>query len=90
MLKCIELANIAKQRGESPVGSVVVKDGEIIGEGIEGGKTNKDITYHAEIEAIRNATKLLHHRIFHSAQCIQLMNLVLCVLMLSGIQRLIQ
>lgn len=56
---CIGLAKIAKQRGDSPVGSIIVKNGEVIGEGIEGGKTHKDITFHAEIEAIREATKLL-------------------------------
>ena len=59
MHQCIKLALIAKQRGDSPVGSVIVKEGKIIGEGIEGGKTHKDITYHAEIEAIRQATNLL-------------------------------
>ena len=59
MRQCIKLALIAKQRGDSPVGSVIVKDGKVIGEGIEGGKTHKDITYHAEIEAIRQATNLL-------------------------------
>ena len=60
MRKCISLATIAKNRGDSPVGAVLVKDGEIISEGIEGGKTHKDITFHAEIEAIRNATKILN------------------------------
>lgn len=54
---CINLAKIAKHRGDSPVGSIIVRDGLIIGEGIEGGKTHKDITFHAEIEAIREATK---------------------------------
>ena len=56
---CIGLAKIAKQRGDSPVGSIIIQNGVVIGEGIEGGKTHKDITFHAEIEAIRNATKLL-------------------------------
>lgn len=56
---CIALAKIAKQRGDSPVGSIIVKNGEIIGEGIEAGKTQNDITFHAEIEAIRHATKKL-------------------------------
>lgn len=59
---CIELAKIAKQRGDSPVGSIIVKNGEVIGEGIEGGKTHKDITFHAEIEAIRTATKYLENQ----------------------------
>ena len=56
MRRCIELAKIAKERGDSPVGSVIVRDGQIVGEGIEGGKTHRDITFHAEIEALRHAT----------------------------------
>ncbi|NAS32017.1 nucleoside deaminase [Flavobacteriaceae bacterium R38] len=60
MNKCIELARIAKERGDSPVGSILVKNNTIVGEGIEGGKTFKDITYHSEIEAIRDATKSLN------------------------------
>ena len=59
MRKCIYLAEIAKDRGDSPVGSILVQDGKIISEGIEGGKTHKDITFHAEIEVIRNATLAL-------------------------------
>jgi len=55
MRRCIELAKIARQRGDSPVGSVIVRDGQIVAEGIEGGKTYNDITYHAEIESVRNA-----------------------------------
>ncbi|KIC94357.1 nucleoside deaminase [Flavihumibacter solisilvae] len=55
MRRCIELGRIAKQRGESPVGAVIVKDDHVIAEGIESGKMHKDITCHAEIEAIRNA-----------------------------------
>lgn len=53
------MAEKAKARGDSPVGSVLVKDNKIIAEGIEGGRTYKDITYHAEIEAIRKARELL-------------------------------
>lgn len=60
MKKCIELAKIAKLNGDSPVGSILVKNGLIVGEGIEGGKTFKDITFHSEIEAVRNARSLLN------------------------------
>lgn len=59
MRRCISLAKIALERGDSPVGSVLVQGEEMISEGIEGGKTHKDITYHAEIEAIRNAIIIL-------------------------------
>lgn len=57
MKQCIEFALIAKQRGESPVGAILVKDGKIIATGIEGSKAHRDITFHAEIEAIRQAAK---------------------------------
>ena len=56
---CLGLAEMAKVRGDYPVGSVIVKDGQVIGKGIEGGKTKKDITCHAETEAIRDAVKHL-------------------------------
>ena len=59
MRECIRLANVAKDRGDTPVGSVIVQNGKIISEGIEGGKTHKDITFHAEIEAVRNAVLAL-------------------------------
>jgi tRNA(adenine34) deaminase len=60
MRECLSLARIAKERGDSPVGSILVRHGEIIARGIEGGKAHKDITYHAEIEAIREARALLN------------------------------
>ena len=62
MKKCIELALIAKGKGESPVGSIIVQNGEIIAEAIEEGKSHKDITYHAEIVAIRQANAFLSTR----------------------------
>ncbi len=52
---CLSLAQQALQQGDYPVGAVVVKEGELIGEGVEAGKSKKDITCHAEIEAIREA-----------------------------------
>lgn len=57
MKHCAALATIAAERGESPVGSVVVLGGEVIGEGIEAGKSRQDITFHAEVEAVREAVK---------------------------------
>lgn len=59
MNRCIELALVAKNRGDHPVGSVVVQGGRVIGEGIEGGRTFNDISRHAEMEAIREATQFL-------------------------------
>jgi tRNA(adenine34) deaminase len=55
--RCAELAEIARSRGESPVGSLIVVAGGIVGVGIEAGKIMQDITCHAEVEAIRQAVK---------------------------------
>jgi tRNA(adenine34) deaminase len=60
MIACLELALIARQSGNNPVGSVIVKDGHIIARGVERVKEHNDITFHAEIEAIRSATELLN------------------------------
>ncbi|MBC7919753.1 MAG: nucleoside deaminase [Ferruginibacter sp.] len=59
MERCFQLAETARQRGDSPVGSLLVRRGQVIGEGIEGGKTHRDITFHAEIEAVRSAVAAL-------------------------------
>ncbi len=53
--RCLELAETARAQGESPVGSIVVKDGQIIGEGAEQSRQLKDVTRHAEVIAILDA-----------------------------------
>lgn len=53
--RCLELAQIAKGEGESPVGSVVVLNGKVIGEGSEKSRQQNDVTRHAEVVAILNA-----------------------------------
>ena len=58
MKQCIALGKQAMLKGDSPVGSILVKNDEIIGIGIESGKSSKDVTRHAEIEAINNAIKI--------------------------------
>lgn len=57
MNRCLELAALAAAEGESPVGSIVVKDGQIIGEAYEKSKQLKDITRHAEVLAVMDAIK---------------------------------
>jgi tRNA(adenine34) deaminase len=53
--RCIELARRAQATGDVPVGAVVVCNGNIVGEGVEGVKAARDVTAHAEIEALRAA-----------------------------------
>ncbi|WP_316831969.1 nucleoside deaminase [Pedobacter aquatilis] len=52
---CLQLGKKALAAGNPPVGAVVVLNGEVIGEGIESGKSSGDITNHAEILAVRAA-----------------------------------
>lgn len=55
MRRCIELAHQAAQSNDTLVGSLIVRDGKIIGEGVEAVKAKCDFTAHAEIEAIKAA-----------------------------------
>ena len=59
MLEALREAQKAKDKGEIPVGAVIVKDGEIIGRGHNSTETDRDTTAHAEINAIRQASKYL-------------------------------
>lgn len=60
MREALELAKQAAEHGDVPVGCVIVnKDGEIIGRGRNRREECSDATAHAEIEAIREASKLL-------------------------------
>lgn len=55
MRRCIQLAKVAQSRGNTPVGSVVVVEGDIVGEGIEELPTGTSITGHAELIACQSA-----------------------------------
>jgi tRNA(adenine34) deaminase len=49
----------ALERGDCPVASIIVRDGRIIGEGQNRAATGGDPTAHAEVEAIRDASRKL-------------------------------
>jgi tRNA(adenine34) deaminase len=55
MRRCIKLARTAQQRGDTPVGSLIVRGTQVIAEGIEAVTARRDTTAHAEVEAIRAA-----------------------------------
>lgn len=61
MRRAIELSRDNVQSGAGgPFGAVVVKNGQIIGEGWNKVTTHKDPTAHAEVEAIREACKSIN------------------------------
>ena len=59
MLRALALAEEAAAAGEVPVGAVVVKEGQIIGEGRNRREAGKNALAHAELEAISQACKAL-------------------------------
>ena len=61
MAKALQLAEQAGAIGEVPVGAILVKDGEIVGEGFNQPISGCDPTAHAEIVAMRNAAKNLNN-----------------------------
>lgn len=59
MREALQLAAQAAAHGEVPVGAVVVKDGSIVGRGYNAPIASSDPTAHAEIGALREASKAL-------------------------------
>ncbi len=57
MRQALSLARQAADRGEVPVGAVLVRGSEVIGEGANGPIHNHDPTAHAEIIALRDAAQ---------------------------------
>jgi tRNA(adenine34) deaminase len=59
MQEALTLAREAQERGEVPVGAVVVLDGKIIGRGANAPILSSDPTAHAEIIAMREAARAI-------------------------------
>lgn len=56
---CLDLARKSMAEGNRPIGSVVARAGEIVGEGRNQSNTACDPTAHAEVMAIRDAAQRL-------------------------------
>ncbi|MCB1439872.1 MAG: nucleoside deaminase [Nitratireductor sp.] len=54
----LEQARLAAERGEVPIGAVVVRNGEVIAEAGNRTIELKDVTAHAEILALRSAAQV--------------------------------
>ncbi len=59
MRRCIQLSRRALAARDAPVGTLVVLNDRIVGEGTECVKARRDVTGHAEIEAVRAACERL-------------------------------
>ncbi|MDX1472222.1 MAG: tRNA adenosine(34) deaminase TadA, partial [Flavobacteriaceae bacterium] len=61
MQRAFELAAIAEEKGEVPVGAVLAKDGVVIAEGFNQPILSHDPTAHAEVVALRAAGKKIEN-----------------------------
>ena len=59
MMAALDLAALAEEYDDVPVGCVIVRDGHIIAAECNGREVFKDATYHAETAAISKAGRLL-------------------------------
>lgn len=59
MEAALEEARAAGERGDVPVGAVIVRDGQIIARGHNRRQASADPTAHAEVEALRMASRQL-------------------------------
>lgn len=59
LLRAIRMAEDNVRNGGGPFGAIVVKDGKIVGEGVNRVTRNNDPTAHAEVVAIRDACQNL-------------------------------
>ena len=80
--RAIELANSAIDQGGGPFGAVVVREGQIVGEGSNCVTRNNDPTAHAEVTAIRDACARLGQ--FHLSGCELYVNCQPCPMCLSA------
>ena len=83
MRRAMELAAQAADEGDVPVGCVIVKDGEIVGEGRNRREVHGDATAHAELEAIRDACEKLGSWRLHG--CTMYVTLEPCPMCAGGI-----
>lgn len=87
----LEQAENAANRGECPIGAVVVLDGEVIGRGHNRVEELQDVSQHAEVVALREAAQALNNwRLNHASLYVTLEPCPMCVgaLLLARVQTL--
>jgi tRNA(adenine34) deaminase len=92
MRRALELAVQGEALGEVPVGAVIVRDGDVIGEGFNQPISSSDPSAHAEIVALRAAAKNINnYRLVGSSLYVTLEPCTMCVgaLIHARIERLI-
>lgn len=84
MQRALEEARAAGERGEVPIGAVIVADGEIVAAAGNRTRELNDVTAHAEILAIRDASsKLSAERLFGADLYVTLEPCAMCAAAIS-------
>lgn len=79
MARAMDLASAASRVGEAPVGAVIVVDDKIISQAHNRIETDHDATAHAEILAIRDASRILDDwRLLYSTLYVTLEPCIMC------------
>ena len=92
MLRAMELARVARDQGEVPVGAVLAREGQILGEGWNRPVSTNNPMAHAEIEALLNASQReANYRLPGSTLYVTLEPCVMCAgaIVTARIQRLV-
>lgn len=80
MRQALALAAAAGEQGEVPVGALVVREGEVLGEGFNAPIGSHDPTGHAEIRALRDAaTRMGNYRLPGSTLYVTIEPCTMCV-----------
>ncbi len=80
MRAALEEAERARTAGEVPIGAVVAIDGAIVGRGFNQPITSRDPTAHAEVVAIREASRALgNYRLTGATLCVTIEPCLMCV-----------
>jgi tRNA(adenine34) deaminase len=79
MQQAMDLAKLAEQKGEVPVGAILVRDGLVLGKGWNSNIERNDPSAHAEIMAMRNAGLVAqNHRLPGSTLYVTLEPCMMC------------
>jgi tRNA(adenine34) deaminase len=79
MMRALNLAELAKQEGEVPVGALVIVGQQLVGEGWNRPILDHDPTAHAEIIALRRAAQALdNYRLLNTTLYVTLEPCVMC------------
>ncbi len=85
-------ARKGKAAGNLPVGSVIVRDGKVLGRGHNTVAVGHDVTAHAEVAALRDACRNLNSENLAGATCytgVEPCPMCLFAIVISGVSRLV-